>query len=139
MPVTTKDYLGQVFHLRGEIVRMEEERYKLETQTMRTTNMSPNKTQVSLANNMEDMMIAIADYSRGISKATRELYNLQFEISSQISRMKNLKHRQLLRLRYTMELSWEQIAEDMGYDVRWVHRLHGYALQEFAEVSHIKP
>ena len=27
-------------------------------------------------------------------------------------------------------LSWEQIAATMSYDIRWLHRLHGRALDE---------
>lgn len=42
------------------------------------------------------------------------------------------KKRQVLNMRYLYCKSWEQIAEDMKINVRQIHRLHGYALEEIS-------
>lgn len=42
------------------------------------------------------------------------------------------KKRQVLNMHYLYCKSWEQIAEDMKINVRQIHRLHGYALEEIS-------
>ena len=50
---------------------------------------------------------------------------------------------QVLEKRYLCFLTWEQIAVDMGYDLRWLYRLQRRALSEVrvpsAATRHEKP
>ena len=46
-----------------------------------------------------------------------------------IAKVSDPSHRVLLELRYLGGNTWEEIALKMGYDVRWIYRLHGRALQ----------
>jgi len=41
----------------------------------------------------------------------------------------NTEHQTLLELRYLCFKTWEQIAVDMGYNVRHVYRLHDEAIE----------
>lgn len=54
-----------------------------------------------------------------------------------VDRIENPKYKQVLELRYFSihPPTWEQIADDMGLDVRWVYRLHGEALKSYAQVT----
>lgn len=47
--------------------------------------------------------------------------------------VENDKKRQVLNMRYLYCKSWNQIAADMKINVRQVHRLHGYALEEISK------
>ena len=51
--------------------------------------------------------------------------------------IENAKQKQVLELRYfsPQPMTWEEIAEKMGLDERWVRRVHGYALLEYGRVA----
>jgi len=42
----------------------------------------------------------------------------------------------LLELRYLCFKTWEQIAVELHFDLRWVYRLHGRALDEIDAIRH---
>lgn len=71
----------------------------------------------------------------GLLKELRELVEKKLDIRREISRkieeMGNETEGTLLRYRYIMGLSFEEIAVKMGYTYRHVTRLHGMALQNF--------
>lgn len=50
------------------------------------------------------------------------------EIRRVIDDVKNEKQRMLLRYRYIHFDSWDEIADEMNYSLRWVHTLHRKAL-----------
>lgn len=43
------------------------------------------------------------------------------------------KKRQVLNMYYLYCKSWEQIAEELNVSVRYIHKLHGYALEEISQ------
>lgn len=71
----------------------------------------------------------------GLLEELRELVgeklDIRREISRKIEEMGNETEGTLLRYRYIMGLSFEEIAVKMGYTYRHVTRLHGMALQNF--------
>lgn len=71
----------------------------------------------------------------GLLEDLRELVEKKLDIRREISRkieeMGNETEGTLLRYRYIMGLSFEEIAVKMGYTYRHVTRLHGMALQNF--------
>ena len=62
------------------------------------------------------------------------LLDAKGRIVSQIESMKNEKHKDVLFKRYVMFERWEQIAVDMDISLRYVYKLHGSALKEFAKI-----
>ena len=50
------------------------------------------------------------------------------EIRSVIDQVENFDQQMLLRYRYLHHYSWETIAETMHFGTRWLHVLHGRAL-----------
>lgn len=52
-------------------------------------------------------------------------------IERQIRQMENEDEREVLRLRYIKGLKWEEVALKMNYSWKWVHKIHGRALQNF--------
>lgn len=51
------------------------------------------------------------------------------QISVAIDQLEDPRYRILLRLYYLRGLTWDLVASEMHYDVRWVRKLHGKALQ----------
>ncbi len=65
------------------------------------------------------------------------------ELTAVVKKVKNPEFRTLLELRYLCFKTWEQIAVDMDYDLRWIYRMHKNALDAVREIifktRHEKP
>lgn len=84
----------------------------------------------------------IVDLETEINAEIDKLVEKRKEIESVIRAVEDGALRALLEYRYINGKKWEEIALMMGYDYRWVLRLHGRALElvdEQAIKSHGKP
>ena len=77
------------------------------------------------------------DLAHDLESEVEELRAERRLIGGIVDRIQNPKYKQVLELRYFSPRTpkWEQIAEEMALDVRWVYRLHGEALQEYSKVT----
>ena len=91
------------------------------------------KTQSPMANWVDKAI----DLANDISEEVNALRAERRLICGIVDRIKNPKYKQVLELRYfsPYPTKWDDIAETMGLDVRWVYRLHGEALLEYAKVA----
>lgn len=64
------------------------------------------------------------------------LVDTKQDIRHLIGQLTNPHYRVLLEMRYLCSDTWERIAEALHYDVRWVHVLHGRALQEVSRLMY---
>ena len=80
---------------------------------------------------VEDNVIAMMDVQREIEEKIKELMVETKRAQKLISRLENSKHRMVLEMRYLQGMTWEEIAEQMDYTLRWVHQLHKQALESF--------
>jgi len=79
---------------------------------------------------MADAVCKIVDLQNDINRDIDKLVDLKKEIMGVIKAVVNPEHQTLLEKRYLCFLSWEKIAVDMGYDLRYTHKLHIRALEE---------
>lgn len=129
-----KEYLSQLFWIDDEIKTLAMEREELFSSTFKHPVWSDMKVQSSQTRTLEDTYVVLAEYAKRIEVKSSELLSLKIKISEQIDNVEDSQSRRLLRLRYVMGLKWEQVAEHMMLDLRWVHRLHGKALKEFDKI-----
>lgn len=79
---------------------------------------------------MGSAAVRIADLERE-AQADRDRYNRQRqEIVAVIDSVPDSLLSDILNRRYVHGQTWEQIAEDTHYTLRWVYILHGRALRE---------
>lgn len=138
--MTMKEYLSQAYRLDRRINSKLEQLEALNSLAARCTYTitgmpkNPNRS-VSI---MADTVDKIVDLQAEINRDIDRLVDLKIEIAALIKSVSNLEHQTLLELRYLCSKTWEQIAEDMGYNVRHVLRLHGDALESviIAEACH---
>ena len=64
-------------------------------------------------------------------KKLENLYDFMSYLSKEIDKIEDVVERALLRYRYFLGLTWEEIADKMGYSLRQVHRIHKSALENF--------
>ena len=66
------------------------------------------------------------------------LYDFIADLSSEIDKVEDVVERALLRYRYITCLTWEQIAEKMGYCLSQVYRIHNRAFKNFNKINDTK-
>ena len=72
----------------------------------------------------------LIELERVVNARTRELVRWKLAAIDAIRAVEEPRLAEVLELYYIDGLTWEQVAQRMGLDVRWVYRLHGRALLE---------
>ena len=75
-----------------------------------------------------DAVARVIEADRAIAAEITRLCTVKRMVNEAIEAVADARRRRVLELRYRNYMRWEQIADVMGYDVRWVYRLHGEAL-----------
>ena len=78
---------------------------------------------------MADAICKIIDLESEINADIDKLVDLKREIVGVIKSVNNIEYQTLLEKRYLCFMHWEQIAVDMGYELRYIHKLHKRALE----------
>ncbi len=70
----------------------------------------------------------LIELERVVNARTRELVRWKLAAIDAIWAVEEPRLSEVLELYYIDGLTWEQVAQRMGRDIRWVYRLHGRAL-----------
>lgn len=130
--MNAKDYLSQAKYLDLRInskIQQVAALNDLATKATSTlTGMPHNPNQAT--SSMENAITKIIDLQTEINKDIDELVELKQQISNTIKGVQNTEYQTILEKRYLCFQSWEEIAAGMNYEIRWLYRLHGKALDE---------
>lgn len=130
--MTAKDYLSQAKYLDLRInskIQQVAALNDLATKATSTlTGMPHNPNQA--VSSMENAITKIVDLQAEINHDIDELVDLKQKISDAIKGVRNTEYQTILEKRYLCFQSWEEIAASMNYEIRWLYRLHGKALDE---------
>ena len=66
------------------------------------------------------------------------LYDFIADLSSEIDKVEDVVERAILRYRYITCLTWEQIAERMGYSMAQIYRIRNRAFKNFNKINESK-
>ncbi|SHF44139.1 hypothetical protein [Caloramator proteoclasticus] len=77
---------------------------------------------------IENIKEKIKDLRTAIESDIYKLFDVKKEVMTMIKEVNNIEYQTLLELRYLCLKSWEQIAYEMGYDLRYIYKLHKRAL-----------
>lgn len=140
--MTAKEFLLTAWKIEARIddklkalERMEEKRERIMAKL--TAGRSANLTGMPRGGRYDwtDSLEAVIETDRAMKDLTdkmrreiSELCRAKREVSAAINAVEDLRYRRVLELRYRDYLSWQDIADRMGYDVRQIYRLHGEAL-----------
>ena len=130
--MTAKTYLSQARYLdmriKSKLQQIDSLNELATTCTSVLTGMPRNPS--ASVSHMADAVCKIVDLQADINHDIDMLVDLKKEIMGVIKAVANPEHQTLLEKRYLCFLSWEKIAVDMGYDLRYIHKLHTRALDE---------
>ena len=135
--MTPKEYLYQLIKIDDEINSLVEEKEKLGAQVLGAVRYDSELS--SLTNKVsrptEEYFLKVEQYSQDINQKIDELVQLKIKVSAEIDRVEDRNCRNVLRHRYLLNKSWEKIASELCYEVSWIYRMHGEALEEFEKVN----
>ena len=80
----------------------------------------------------------IIDVEQKITREISALVEIKTTIMELIHGLENVDYQSVLELKYLSYYTWEQIANEMHYSLRWIYKLHGKALQEFEKQMEVK-
>ena len=126
-----KEYLGQAYRLDQRINSKLEQIASLDELAMkcnlRLTGQPRNPDRG--ISNMAEAVCKIIDLQTEINYDIQKLVDLKREMVRAIKAVDNTEYQTLLELRYLCFKTWEQIAVDLGYNVRHVYRMHDEAVE----------
>lgn len=129
---TTKEYLSQARNLDKHIItkmQMIDSFNALATRCTATYSDMPKAPNQSNSR-LEECVLEIISLEERITADMKTLLDIKSEIIRVIQAVPNLEYQSLLMKRYVCGETWEEIATDMNYGLRYIHKLHGQALQE---------
>ncbi len=129
--MTAKEFLSQAYLLDQRIKSKSEQIQSLNELAAKCTAVlsgmphSPSHGSPRMA----DAVCKIIDLENEIAASVDELVQTKREIVEVINKVENAEFRALLEQRYLCGATWERIAIDMNYSLRYVHCLHKNALK----------
>lgn len=132
--MTAKEYLNQIREKNVAVNRMIRQKENLEG--MLYCIGSPGtgekvQTSKSGSNRYEELFAKISEKEDEINKKVDDLVDLKIRICEQINELSDDVHISILYERYIEMKSWNTIADDLGYNPRYLFHIHGAALNEF--------
>lgn len=125
-----KEFLKQAYKLDQQITSKLEQLDVLRSMTQKITVPYGGEVVSNTRNvtSLQDAIIRIMEAEEAIKREIDILVDLKREISTLISHVKNTNYRLILEKRYLSFRSWDQIAADLHYSLRWLHIMHCRAL-----------
>lgn len=131
--MTAKEYLWRVRDATRELKRLEQEyeQARNDILNLKAISYDTDKITGGKHGDLSDAIVKLEGYAQRIAAKWDELIKMREEAGRRIETLKDRRFQQVLKRRYLQEQPWEQIAYILGYDYRYVLKLHGKALQNF--------
>lgn len=136
-----KDYLSKIRHIDSDIRSRQSELDQLrQTIALKTSTIKSEVIQETRQGAFDERYMKMIEQAEEINLKIDKLVDTKVRVSNEIDLMDDRVSRIILREKYINLKTFEEIAEILGYELSWIHRLHGKALKEFkqASLSHVK-
>ena len=126
--MTAKEFLSLAWRIDMRIERRIEERDRLSARI--EAGRSANLTGMPRGGKYDwtDIADKVVEMDKKLGGEIAELCRVKRLINESIDRVEDMRYRMILEMRYRNYMTWQQIADELYYDVRHVQRLHGEAL-----------
>ena len=135
--MTSKEYLSQIKDLEVRIKNKKRDLEQLKEMAVSLGGFN-YKERVQTSKESGDMIgeniARIIELENEISKDIIKLMELKQKISNTIDEVEKTECYEVLYQRYVLCKRFEEIATDMKYDIRQIHRFHGEGLKEIENV-----
>ena len=129
--MSPKEYLSQAYRIDQRINSKLEQVTSLRELSIKATSTLSDMPKSATRNihSMEGIITKMIDLEAEINQDIDTLVDLKREIVGFIKQICNPEYQTLLELRYLCFKTWEQVAVEMNYDLRYIHKLHSRALK----------
>ena len=129
--MNAKEYLSQAYRIDQRINSKLEQVMSLRTLLGKATGTLNGAPKAATPNphSMEDTICKMVDMENEINADIDMLVDLKAKIMTCIKQIGNPEYQTLLELRYLCFKRWEDVAAELGYDLRYVYKLHDQALE----------
>ena len=128
--MTPKEFLRRVREIDRRIDETQErlDRMRARLEAGRSSNLSGMPRGGAL--DWTETADRVIELERRYNGQIRDMCRLKQAAVTAIDRVEEANLREVLELYYLDGFTWEQVAERMNYEVRWIYILHGRALRE---------
>lgn len=129
--IRKKEYLEQYRKAVREMERRELRINEIRMNKMHPSLMLDGLPHGSVQADLSSYVAKLDDEEQKYLKAKNQGAELCAEIMDKIEKMEDENEKDVLTYRYIKLMKWEGIGDIMGYSLRWVHEIHGKALNHF--------
>lgn len=126
--MTKKEYLSQVYKMDKRIRILQGKIEKLRASLEYHSPSLESGGGGGSPDKMPDTISKIMEYEQHAAQLQAAYVDKYIEIDRAIHSVEDDTLREVLERRYLLYQKWEQIAQEMHKDIRWIYRLHGRAL-----------
>ena len=124
-----KTYLNRAYKTELRINNKLEQLERLRALAEKTTTTLSDMPKAPVGENKgENILVRIIDMENEIKRDINHLLDTKEGVQKAIKAVEEPELRLLLELRYLCYRSWGEIAEEMNYDEKYLHKLHSKAL-----------
>ena len=128
-----REYSDNIGYIREKQEDVEEIRELLVSTTRRLSATKTNNNSMS-TDQFSDGLHRISEIEKHCDEKLAELMVMKFVVDDKIDKLK-YPHRDVLFMRYSRRMGWQEIAKALNYDCVYVRgELHGEALQKYANL-----
>lgn len=129
--MTTKEYFEQALTLNKRINSKLDHLGTLREMTTKATITLSDMPRSSSPNlyQMQDIISKIIDLEHEINRDIDRFVDMKREYMWIINEIRNPVFQLVMEQRYLCCRTWEKISEELGYEMRSLHRIHGEALK----------
>jgi hypothetical protein len=126
--MTAKEYLRQAYKMDKRIRILQGKVDKLRSALEYHSPSLEGGGGSGSADRMPDTISKIMEYEQHAAQLQTAYVDKYIEIDRAIHSVEDDTMREVLERRYLLYQKWEQVADEMHKDIRWIYRLHGRAL-----------
>lgn len=130
--MTVREQLGLAYRIDQRINAKMEQVANLHELAVKATATLSNTPRSASRNvhSTESIITKIVDLEDELNRDIDTLVDIKCNIMRAIKRVNNPEYQTILEQRYLCYRTWEQIAVNLGYDLRYLHKLHIRALEQ---------
>ena len=131
--MTPKEYFQECLKLDNKVTEKQNQLDLIKASFTSAVKMKDINVQTSGGNSHEERLAKLFELNDEINTDVDKLVNYKLKLSLEVNQLEDDRYRMILSERYFQGKKFEQIAVDRGYDIRWIYKLHGQALQAFGD------
>lgn len=131
--MTPKEYFQECLKLDNKVTEKQNQLDLIKASFTSAVKIKDINVQTSGSNSHEERLAKLFELNDEINADVDKLVNYKLKLSLEVNQLEDDRYRMILSERYFQGKKFELIAVERDYDIRWIYKLHGQALQAFGD------